>query len=634
MGQLAAAQGQPPASLSYIRQHCPKQCRTTGSKQANWDLYQGINQLAACPQTLFYSFSLFDPVDKLDIKHRIYSCTNYGSDWHDVANTTPPMTQAMANNITFDIMLSSSEKVSQGVISGPDARSVLRQMSQYFAGADIENQHLGTSIYASVNNTSVGIYVGSGFDSRSLSEAINVMGNYIMASNTSSTTAIMQSCKEKDFASHSFGIVVNGDGSFNSIQEGFKLLNDGKCMPMKSDSSYTLPVAYYSQPAYPSNNGTTTQNSTVSVPSSNATLSKGSHRYRKLETRDECRTQRVPEHSGCPEMAGLCGISPHDFDQYNSSPGFCQHLRPGQLVCCSPGTLPDIRPKPYNNGTCAFTSVHQHDNCDTLAASNGLTLDELMEFNEHTWGWTKCNPLYAEAVICLSSGHPPPPPIVANAVCGPQAPNGHDHSSPNYVDWNPCPLKACCDIWGQCGTTEDFCVDTNTGPPGTARDGTNGCISNCGTDIKQSAIGSSNFRTIGYFEGFNLNRKCLFQDASQINTNHYTHIHFAFGLITPDFKVDMGDALTKFQFQQFIRITAGPKRIISFGGWDFSTGPNTYHIFRDGVTDANRNTLARNIAQFVLDNNLDGVDIDWEYPGVRYLHSSYVAISCVSLLTR
>lgn len=82
----------------------------------------------------------------------------------------------------------------------------------------------------------------------------------------------------------------------------------------------------------------------------------------------------------------------------------------------------------------------------------------------------------------------------------------------------------------------------------------------------------------------------------------------------------MGDALTQFQFQQFIRLSAGPKRIISFGGWDFSTGPNTYHIFRDGVTDANRNTLARNIAQFVLDNNLDGVDIDWEYPGVSCIY--------------
>lgn len=55
---------------------------------------------------------------------------------------------------------------------------------------------------------------------------------------------------------------------------------------------------------------------------------------------------------------------------------------------------------------------------------------------------------------------------------------------------------------------------------------------------------------------------------------------------------------------------------MSFGGWDFSTNPDTYNIFCQGVTDANRETMATNIANFIIDNNLDGVDIDWEYPGV------------------
>lgn len=29
----------------------------------------------------------------------------------------------------------------------------------------------------------------------------------------------------------------------------------------------------------------------------------------------------------------------------------------------------------------------------------------------------------------------------------------------NWTNLNPCPLNACCDIWGQCGITNDFCVD-------------------------------------------------------------------------------------------------------------------------------------------------------------------------------
>lgn len=39
-------------------------------------------------------------------------------------------------------------------------------------------------------------------------------------------------------------------------------------------------------------------------------------------------------------------------------------------------------------------------------------------------------------------------------------------------------------------------------------------------------------------------------------------------------------------------------------------------IFRNGVTAANRQTMANNIANFVKSNGLDGINIDWEYPGV------------------
>ncbi len=75
--------------------------------------------------------------------------------------------------------------------------------------------------------------------------------------------------------------------------------------------------------------------------------------------------------------------------------------------------------------------------------------------------------------------------------------------------------------------------------------------------------------------------------------------------------------MTKYEFNNF-RYLRGPKKILSFGGWDFSTQPETYQILRQGTTPANRVKLATNIANFIKDNNLDGVDIDWEYPGVCY----------------
>jgi hypothetical protein len=40
--------------------------------------------------------------------------------------------------------------------------------------------------------------------------------------------------------------------------------------------------------------------------------------------------------------------------------------------------------------------------------------------------------------------------------------------------------------------------------------------------------------------------------------------------------------------------------------------PSSYNILRSGVMPANRQSFARNIANFVQSEGLDGVDIDWE----------------------
>lgn len=98
----------------------------------------------------------------------------------------------------------------------------------------------------------------------------------------------------------------------------------------------------------------------------------------------------------------------------------------------------------------------------------------------------------------------------------------------------------------------------------------------------------------------------------QIDTSKYTHLHFAFATITTDYKVNISGV--EAQFARFAALK-GVKRILSFGGWTFSTSRDTYAIFRDAVTDANRNLFADNCVQFLLDSGLDGIDFDWEYPG-------------------
>lgn len=249
-----------------------------------------------------------------------------------------------------------------------------------------------------------------------------------------------------------------------------------------------------------------------------------------------------------------------------------------------------------------------------IGTLNGLTVDAIESFNKLTWGWAGCQNLQIGQAFCLSSGSPPMPAANPNAICGPQVPGTQPPADMSKLaDLNPCPLNACCNIWGQCGTTNDFCTiaKSATGNPGTGPPGSNACISNCGTAIHNNDHPPQQFRRVGYFEAWNTGRPCLRMDVSQIDSKQYDYVHFGFGELTPDYKVDVSDV--KDQLESFKKQT-GYKKIISFGGWSFSTDEGTFTIFRQGATAANRDAFAQNVADFVHANNLDGVDFVSTYP--------------------
>ena len=55
-------------------------------------------------------------------------------------------------------------------------------------------------------------------------------------------------------------------------------------------------------------------------------------------------------------------------------------------------------------------------------------------------------------------------------------------------------------------------------------------------------------------------------------------------------------------------------KVLSFGGWSFSTDLDSYAIFRKGVTDEQRSLFASKVVEFADDHGLDVLDFDWEYP--------------------
>ncbi|KAJ3557281.1 hypothetical protein NPX13_g9959 [Xylaria arbuscula] len=245
---------------------------------------------------------------------------------------------------------------------------------------------------------------------------------------------------------------------------------------------------------------------------------------------------------------------------------------------------------------------------------------KIPDYNHLTWAWLGCDNLQEGAKICLSKGNPPFPSPVEGVDCGPQKPGTKKPEKSSPWDWaklNQCPLNACCNKWGFCGITPEFCTNTTApgGAPGTAKNGTNGCLSNCGTKVKQASSPINTPRRIGYFEAWNLVRPCANMDISKMTDgDYYTHVHWSFGNITNNWEVDVSGLQEQFDG---LKKLEDIKRILSFGGWGFSTEPYTHHIFRQGIQNGNRQILATNVVDFIIKHDLDGVDFDWEYPGAQ-----------------
>ncbi|EHK19253.1 glycoside hydrolase family 18 protein [Trichoderma virens Gv29-8] len=602
-----------PASPGYQGRSnaCPARCAVTGPNPANWSLYRNLNQFALCQESIFYSFSFLDPVDDADEVHRIYACTSFGPDWANLPANTSSLSSESAKapvlvNGTYEI---GSWPSAPGSIVSTSLATITTQIRHYLSNGFGAADH-PTILFASFGSTSVGLYIGQGLQNRGIGNiALAYLENSIATSSASHSAQVaMQFCQPGQTSHHIFGLIATGNGTFAAVQDALKSWSKAECLtfPVVQNTTGTIPL------------GTPLFTPSTNITSNNSSLTHGSAasvRHGALTPRANCTTIQVVYGDTCGSLAQRCGITSAQFTQYNPASNECSSLQPGEHVCCSAGTLPNYAPPPQADGTCATYTVQPNDDCSTIAASYSLTVTELGNFNNNTWAWGGCSrPLYPNNIICISKGNPPMPAPVSNALCGPQVPGTPTPpSGTNISTLNPCPLNACCDVWGQCGTTADFCTNTGTGAPGTAAKGTNGCISNCGTNIVLSSP-PSEYRSIGFYEGFNLQRSCLFQDVSQINVNAYTHIYFAFGVLTPSYVVQIPNATTLYEFNEFQRIV-GAKRILSIGGWDFSTNPSTYNIFREGVTAANRLTMATNIAKFINDNDLDGVNIDWEYPG-------------------
>ncbi|KFH40781.1 Killer toxin subunits alpha/beta-like protein [Hapsidospora chrysogenum ATCC 11550] len=607
---------------------CPGLCDDVGPDPANWTVYHSVDRLGYCDMPLVLSFAIYNRLDDPETGKTIGACTVTTSLAYDENNkrSAPPNfreTRSKPQSVrrksdnnnnnnnndnedaepqlkhTLQAAWKNSSIESTGDI---DLVSQAGQLKSFLNSPNVQSTDQGPTLYFLYRpdvSTTLGIYAGSGVSASPLLDTFND----VVESNGHPGHVLIQACQSpSDDTAAAVGVVASsGSDSLVAAQLAVSRWANSTCVSTEGFESETLST------------GVTTAN--IGTVGSASDHESRDATVQHLDPRANCRTVKVKQGDLCADVASRCGITVAKLKEFNPKKNFCTTLKVPQLVCCSKGDLP--RPKPDSKGNCATYKVKSGSSCwgITEKYSGLITEKDLESWNKKTWGWGGCGNLQLNNVICISSGKPPLPASVKDTECGPIKPG--TKAPPDGTDLaklNPCPLNACCSVHGYCGTTAEFCrpLPKGSAPGAPQKPGGPTCISGCGMDVVNNKNPPKEFVKIGYFEGYGISRPCDRVSIGTIDTSKYTHIHFAFATVTSDdYEVDMGPTIN--QFSQFKKMK-GVKKILSFGGWAFSTEPETYQVFRNGVRSENRAKMAQNIANFIKDNGLDGVDIDWEYP--------------------
>ncbi|KAK7994851.1 hypothetical protein PG990_013624 [Apiospora arundinis] len=185
----------------------------------------------------------------------------------------------------------------------------------------------------------------------------------------------------------------------------------------------------------------------------------------------------------------------------------------------------------------------------------------------------------------------------------------------------PCGMKLCCSATGWCGTTEPYCHNADP------LHGTLPCqagYGSCSITGKPSCAeggGSTNGRTIGYYQSWNVrDRICNKVAPDQLNTTGYTHLFYSFASIDPStFRIAPAHSDDPKMMREFTKLSSGGKlqTWIAIGGFDFSDpGRATHTTWSDLCsTKENRAAFISSVKDYMDQYGFQGVDLDWEYPG-------------------
>ncbi len=133
------------------------------------------------------------------------------------------------------------------------------------------------------------------------------------------------------------------------------------------------------------------------------------------------------------------------------------------------------------------------------------------------------------------------------------------------------------------------------------------------------------YNIVGYYPSWVAGGSAYINNPSKVDYSKYTHICYAFAIPGSDGNigsVDGGSTLTDLVNRAH---AANVKVLLSIGGWLTSSPSNTpFEAISTNPTAINN--LANACANLITKYNLDGIDLDWEYPTTKARWNSVATV--------
>ncbi len=493
---------------------------------STWALYRNVNQLGRCDQTVLLDLNLYSGADDDTVPDPVRACTAQQREAPVVKrqlfsfNFFGSGSNATHSNSTRTADLhvirwhQNSQNGSTSISSGNDFADAAASIADAVTS---QKEGTPTILFAKAGKAIVGLYAGAQIKSQGqgLGAIVRQFAEREAASLPQADRIAAQLCASDSLATQILGLFIDATGNLKTVKAALAAWNNAQCLDTHTQGGDSATWPAVTLPTVP-------DTEVIVGPSERETTDADGN----LVKRAECSWTQVVAGDGCWSLANRCGITETELRNFNGQ-NICSTVQAGQYICCSSGDLPYFGPDPNPDGTCFTYSIQSGDTCASIAAAHSITWEDISDWSEFSWGWNGCSNLAVGQKICLSIGDYPMPGVLSNAVCGPQMPGTTRPADwDTLADLNPCPLNVCCNVWGQCGLTEDFCTEApaDSGAPGAVVPGSNGCISNCDMEIMNNESPPPTFRVIGYWEAWNKQRPCLHMKASQLDTSYYTHI--------------------------------------------------------------------------------------------------------------